>query len=129
MAPKRPPVSSLGEMAALFTSASSRPPPSRSRISSMPRPTSSGSARSICTWFLSPPGHGQSALKGWRDTVITRQPPALNFFTVAWPMPRLAPVSTRVRALSRRGGAFIMGDPTLPPRQWRDRYWKRHPGQ
>ena len=74
----------------------------------MPRCTSPGSARSICTWFLSPPGHGQSTLKGWRDTVITRQPPALNFFTVAWPMPRLAPVSTRVRVLSSRG-TFMAG--------------------
>ena len=73
----------------------------------MPRPTSCRSARSICTWFFSPPGHGQSTLKGWRDTVITRQPLALNFFTVAWPMPRLAPVSTRVRVLSSIGGAFM----------------------
>src|SRR4029450_13850096 len=32
MAPKRPPVSSLGEMAALFTSASSRAPPSDGRV-------------------------------------------------------------------------------------------------
>jgi hypothetical protein len=56
---------------------------------------------------LSPPGHGQSALKAWRETVITRQPPALNFFTVAWPMPRLAPVSTRVRVLSSKGAAVM----------------------
>src|SRR5689334_20928735 len=77
-------------------------------MSSIPRCTSAGSARSICTWFLSPPGQGHSALNGWRDTVITRQPPALNFFTVAWPMPRLAPVSTRVRVLSSRG-TFMAG--------------------
>jgi hypothetical protein len=56
---------------------------------------------------LAPPGHGQSALKGWRDTVMTRQPPALNFFTVAWPMPRLAPVSTKVRVLSSKGAAVM----------------------
>src|SRR5690606_21798902 len=34
-----------------------------------------------------------------REQVITRQPSRLKRWTVAWPMPRLAPVSTRVRRL------------------------------
>ena len=34
---------------------------------------------------------------GWREQVITRQPAAEKRFTVACPMPRLAPVSSRVR--------------------------------
>ena len=57
----------------------------------------SRSARSICTWFSSPPSHGHSAGKAWRETVNTRQPSRAKRFTVAWPMPRLAPVSSKVR--------------------------------
>ena len=38
--------------------------------------------------------------------MMIRQPLAPNFFTVAWPMPRLAPVSTKVRVLPCRG-AFM----------------------
>src|SRR5471032_3666312 len=82
----------------------------------MPRLTSSRSARSICTWFLSPPGHGQSTLNGWHETVMTRQPPALNFLTVAWPMPRLVPVRTRVRVFAGTVMGGIRG--TLLHKQW-----------
>jgi hypothetical protein len=44
--------------------------------------------------------------------VMTRQPAAENRFTVAWPMPRLAPVRRRVR----RGlfGLIILSDCPLP---------------
>ena len=36
---------------------------------------------------------GSAASNGWREIVSTRQPASLNVFTVAWPIPRLAPVS------------------------------------
>src|SRR5436190_21137757 len=41
--------------------------------------------------------HGQFSGNGWREQVMTRQPAAEKRFTVAWPMPRLAPVSSKVR--------------------------------
>src|SRR5918994_7169607 len=40
---------------------------------------------------------GQFSGKAWREQVITRQPAAEKRFTVAWPMPRLAPVSSITR--------------------------------
>src|SRR5216683_950932 len=39
----------------------------------------------------------QFAGNGWREQVMTRHPAAENRLTVAWPMPRLAPVSKRAR--------------------------------
>ena len=39
---------------------------------------------------------GHSATQSWREAVKTRQPAAWKCLTVAWPMPRLAPVSSRV---------------------------------
>ena len=48
-------------------------------------------------WSSGPASHGQFSGKGWREQVITRQPAAEKRFTVAWPMPRLAPVSSSVR--------------------------------
>ena len=43
--------------------------------------------------------------KGWREQVITRQPSALNRRTVAWPIPRLAPVRSIVSGL--RSWSFL----------------------
>jgi hypothetical protein len=40
---------------------------------------------------------------GWREQVTTRQPSALKRFTVAWPIPRLAPVKTSVFAMAVAG--------------------------
>ena len=60
----------------------------------MARIVSSGLARSIRMWFSAPPGQGQRASKGCREQVSTRQPCAENVLTVAWPIPRLAPVSS-----------------------------------
>jgi hypothetical protein len=40
---------------------------------------------------------GHCSGKGWRDTVITRHPAAEKRFTVAWPIPREAPVSSSTR--------------------------------
>ena len=39
---------------------------------------------------------GQFSGKPWREQVITRQPAEEKRFTVAWPMPRLAPVRISV---------------------------------
>ncbi len=47
-------------------------------------------------WSSGPASQGQSSGNGWREQVITRQPADENRFTVAWPMPRLAPVSSSV---------------------------------
>src|ERR1700732_839651 len=41
--------------------------------------------------------HGHCSGKGWREQVMTRQPAAEKRLTVAWPMPRLAPVRSNVR--------------------------------
>src|SRR5213593_653668 len=48
-------------------------------------------------WSSGPISHGQFSGKAWREQVITRQPAAEKRFTVACPMPRLAPVSSKVR--------------------------------
>ena len=56
----------------------------------------------------SPPGQGQLGENACREQLITRQPSAANFLTVAWPIPRLAPVSRSVR-----GEDDSVMDPTL----------------
>ena len=43
---------------------------------------------------------GQSSAKAWREQVMTRQPSREKRLTVAWPMPRLAPVRTIVFRVS-----------------------------
>src|SRR5258708_21410198 len=48
-------------------------------------------------WSSGPASHGQASGNAWRDSVMTRQPALENRITVAWPMPRLAPVSSSVR--------------------------------
>src|SRR4029077_4117244 len=48
-------------------------------------------------WSSGPISHGQFSGNPWREQVITRQPAAENRFTVACPMPRLAPVSSKAR--------------------------------
>ena len=47
-------------------------------------------------WSSGPAGQGQSSENSWREHVNTRQPSREKRLTVAWPMPRLAPVSTSV---------------------------------
>src|SRR5487761_355365 len=54
-------------------------------------------------WSSGPASHGQFSGNGCREQVTTRQPAAENRFTVAWPMPRLAPVRSSVR----RGWLFV----------------------
>src|ERR1700676_276887 len=44
-----------------------------------------------------PASHGQSSGNGCREQVMTRQPAEEKRITVAWPMPRLAPVRSSVR--------------------------------
>src|SRR5262249_992017 len=44
-----------------------------------------------------PASQGQFSGNGCREHVMTRQPAAEKRLTVAWPMPRLAPVSSNVR--------------------------------
>src|SRR3954469_12865768 len=48
-------------------------------------------------WSSGPISQGQFSGNAWREQVITRQPAAEKRFTVAWPMPRLAPVSRSAR--------------------------------
>ena len=93
-----PPSDRFGDIAALLISASS-PSPTMAQSRGISACTRSMSAKSSWTWFFAPPSHGQRGSKGWRERVSTRQPASLNVFTVAWPMPRLAPVSNRTRCL------------------------------
>src|SRR5215210_7190026 len=86
-------------MPALLTRAC-RTPPSASRrhfVSSTARMVSAGLERSICRWSSGPISQGQFSGKAWREQVITRQPAAENRFTVACPIPRLAPVRSMIR--------------------------------
>jgi len=94
--PSRLPPAPLGEIAALLTSACSSPL-SRSLISVIAASVLSGSARSTRTWSSGPASHGQFSGNGCREQVRTRQPAAEKRLTVAWPMPRLAPVRRSVR--------------------------------
>src|ERR1700674_196708 len=48
-------------------------------------------------WSSGPAPHGHSSGKGCREQVRTRQPAEEKRITVAWPMPRLAPVRSSVR--------------------------------
>src|SRR6188474_309052 len=48
-------------------------------------------------WSSGPASHGQLSGKGCREQVMTRQPAEEKRITVAWPMPRLAPVRSSVR--------------------------------
>src|SRR5262245_55997195 len=104
----RLPPSALGEIAALLTSACNSPSVSRRLISSMACPVFSGSARSTWMWSSGPISHGQFSGNGCREQVMTRQPAAEKRFTVAWPMPRLAPVSRSVRRGWLVCGAVVM---------------------
>jgi hypothetical protein len=47
-------------------------------------------------WSSGPISQGQFSGKPWREQVITRQPAEAKRFTVAWPMPREAPVRMSV---------------------------------
>src|SRR5215471_8573714 len=107
MVPKRLPPFPLGEMPALLTSACSSPP-RRCLISVMAPSVLSGSARSTWMWSSGPIAHGQFSGKAWREQVMTRHPAAAKRFTVAWPMPRLAPVRSSVRRGWFEAGAFGM---------------------
>jgi hypothetical protein len=70
-------------------------------------------------WSSGPIGQGHLSEKGWREQVMTRQPAAEKRFTVAWPMPRLAPVSTSVRRPSWVV-LEVMRDGVLSPRRFRE---------
>jgi hypothetical protein len=59
-------------------------------------------------WSSGPAAQGQFSGKGCREQVITRQPALENRFTVACPMPRLAPVRIRVRGSSSGLGTLDM---------------------
>ena len=98
MAPRRAPPDALGEMPALLTSAFSREPCafSRSRISPMALAVSTGEERSTWMWSSGPISQGQFSGKGCLEQVMTRHPAEAKRFTVAWPMPREAPVRISV---------------------------------
>src|SRR5580704_2553531 len=48
-------------------------------------------------WSSGPASQGQFSGNGCREQVITRQPAAEKRFTVAWPIPREAPVRIMAR--------------------------------
>ncbi len=58
-----------------------------------------GSARSVTTWWVQLGSRSHSGGISSRLQVMIRQPSAEKRFTVAWPMPRLAPVRTTVLAV------------------------------
>jgi hypothetical protein len=66
-------------------------------ISAIARAVSVGIGEIDLDVILGPGSHGQFSGNGWREQVMTRQPAAEKRLTVAWPMPRLAPVSSSVR--------------------------------
>src|SRR5262245_3557957 len=94
--PSRVPPVALGEIAALLTSACSSPS-SRRLVSAIASSVLSGLDRSTWMWSSGPASHGQFSGNGWREQVMTRQPAAEKRLTVAWPIPRLAPVRSSVR--------------------------------
>ena len=47
-------------------------------------------------WSSGPISQGQFSGKAWREQVMTRQPAEAKRLTVAWPMPREAPVRISV---------------------------------
>src|SRR5438093_13731080 len=47
-------------------------------------------------WSSGPASQGQFSGKAWREQVMTRQPAEAKRLTVAWPMPREAPVRISV---------------------------------
>ena len=96
--PSRLPPSAFGEIAALLTSACSWPSGSRRLISAIAA-TVLASSREIDlnVVFRAQLPTGSFPGTRCREQVMTRQPAAEKRFTVAWPMPRLAPVSSSVR--------------------------------
>jgi hypothetical protein len=93
----RVPPSAFGDIAALLINACNSLLSSRRLISAIASFVLSSSARSTWMWSSGPASHGQIYGNGCREQVMTRQPAAENRFTVACPMPRLAPVRSSVR--------------------------------
>ena len=58
-------------------------------------------------WSSGPASQGQFSGKAWREQVMTRQPAEAKRLTVAWPMPREAPV--RISVLRSALGVLDMG--------------------
>ena len=96
--PSRAPPSALGEIAALLTSACSSPfvEPALDLVDRRERVVRVGEV-DLDVVFRARRPTGSFPESGWREQVITRQPAAEKRFTVACPMPRLAPVSSSVR--------------------------------
>ena len=98
IAPRRSPDSPLGEMPCIVDErVQGQPAEALAHLRRARLHRLSGSARSMTTWSSGPASQGQSSGKGCREHVITRQPALEKRFTVACPMPRLAPVRIRVR--------------------------------
>src|SRR2546423_11901409 len=58
-------------------------------------------------WSSGPASQGQFSGKAWREQVMTRQPAEAKRLTVAWPMPREAPV--KISVLRSALGVLDMG--------------------
>src|SRR6516225_10957256 len=86
----------LGEIAALLTRAWSGPPARIPFAVATKVSTAAGSARSTVTCRFQFGSRRHSSGTSSREQVMMRQPSWLKRFTVAWPMPRLAPVRTSV---------------------------------
>src|SRR6266404_2487252 len=93
--PSRSLVGALGETPALLTSACSGPPSSSVLASAMKASSAAASPRSAVIWCVQFGSRWHSGGTGSREVVMMRQPASLNRRTVAWPMPRLAPVRMR----------------------------------
>src|SRR5690606_26824572 len=99
---------------ALLTRACSLPSFRRLRISATARWVSAASARSTWIWSSGPAAQGQFSGKAWREQVMTRQPALEKRFTVAWPIPREAPVRIRVRFSSSIWTGLLVSVRSLP---------------
>src|SRR5918994_348276 len=94
--PSRSLIGVLGETPALLTRECSGPPASTLLASRTKSALLSGSPRSAAIWWVQLGAALQSSGIVSREQVITRQPSWLKRWTVAWPIPRLAPVRMTV---------------------------------
>src|SRR3954466_1038463 len=94
--PSRSLIGVLGETPALLTRECRGPPASTLLASRTKSALLSGSPRSAAIWWVQLGSALQSSGIVSREQVITRQPSWLKRWTVAWPIPRLAPVRITV---------------------------------
>src|SRR5215472_2417613 len=92
--PSRALVGDLGDTPALLTRACNGPF-SNAPASATKRSRSSGLPRSAVMWWVQFGSRLHSSGTASREHVMIRQAASLKRLTVAWPIPRLAPVSSK----------------------------------